>query len=421
MDPVLRALMAALSPPPPPPTADGTPPPPSPSPWAPLPPAAATAQAAVVDALVSLTRLIPTAPARAAPLLAGAAPHAARGARAQRAWAHASLALAAHVPSLAPAVVEAVVDAVVARDVEILWQDIAPTDDADADAAGATPTATPTNPDSGAPIADDADAIFELEGHTDAMHIWDEATAAAAAATGGWGRTGDAGARGPAAGGFEPAAAAAARPAAAPRGEAVAAAADGVDAVMDAALSRVGGIEGAWRVVTAAFERAILPARRPKFAPYLLWAVVGGDPSRRAPEFMEGLLDAALGGWRQGGRVAAALPARALPTTVRAGAAAFYGSFAARAATAPRDALVASLARLAAWCVWAAPEPVSGGGVRARARAARLLPHARQHSRVAGRVPGPVLRAGVQVRGFGATTGSRCGCTRRAATPPVPR
>ena len=358
LDPVLRALVAALSPPPPPLPADGAPPPPPPLLWAPLPPAATAAQAAVIDALVSLTRLVPTAPARAAPLLAGAAPHAARGARAQRAWAHASLALAARVPALAPAAVEAVVDAVVARDVEILWQDIAPAADGDTDTAGATQTATPTNPDSGAPAADDADAIFELEGHTDAMHIWDEATAAAAAATGGWGRAGDAGAHGATAGGFEPAAAAAARPAAAPRGEAVAAAADGVDAVMDAALGGVGGIASAWRVVAAAFERAILPARRPKFAPYLVWAVLGGDPVSRAPEFMEGLLDAALGRWRKGGGGAAPPPTRPVPTTVRAGAAAFYGSFAARAATAPRDALVASLARLAAWCVWAAPEPV---------------------------------------------------------------
>ena len=111
-------------------------------------------------------------------------------------------------------------------------------------------------------------------------------------------------------------------------------------------------LDAAWLGLTAAFEAGVLRTRRAKFVQFLLWAAAA---TPRSPPRGRG------GGGGGSGRGAAFL--RALGERVRdpraaAGArsssAAFFGSFAARAAFLPEGELVEELAGLARWCVAAA-------------------------------------------------------------------
>ncbi|KAK9835138.1 hypothetical protein WJX81_000692 [Elliptochloris bilobata] len=314
----LRRMVACLAPPPAPPAAGEC----DADSWQPAG-ADLAVQDEVIAALTQVLARTPTAPPLLLPSVREELAVRALGRDAACLRLRGCLALAEAVGGglLREGVLAAAVRCLLDLDVDIRWQDIAVVPDEEEEEA-----------------AEEEEDIFELEGQTEQLHL--DAAAGDSEAVPSERLAGRSGWEGAATG----AAAAAAEPVASPSGRSAAdEAAERLDALMEVLFGHLGrrvaaGQHGAaWATLMGAFEAHLLAVPRSKFTQYTLWFLADKDPERCSRAFTELLL-----GYVADGRAA---------PIARSAAAAYLASFLARAAFVPDVVLIASLARLARWCL----------------------------------------------------------------------
>lgn len=283
-----------------------------------VPPTAATIQDSVVLTLSRVMALVPTAPATIAELLMAKLPHKSRDTESHCLALRATFAVASCPAgaTIRDRLLAAVVDKLLELDVEIAWQDISERPDEEEE--------EPV--DRQADIDAEVEAMFELEGMTDLeLNHGFEGCGPDTRHRGGWEGA-------PAAAEVPPAERTVADEQAAK-----------LDAMMELTLehlkSRVTAdtAAAAWSTLLAALERTLLPTQRSKFTQFLLFYLARQDPEKWCGELLRSLLE----------RLA---ESTAAPLT-RSAAAAYVGSFLARAAFVPESHLLEAMQGLALWCI----------------------------------------------------------------------
>jgi RNA polymerase I-specific transcription initiation factor RRN3 len=318
--------------------------------WAPASEHAAV-QDDVLATLIKVLELVPTSSQRLLPILASNFPHKLRDRTTHCLYLRGlfSLAEARFGAAVREGILASVVDHLIAVDVEIRWEDIVDvvTEEAKEEEGG-------TVPGEEEPDIFDLEGMSELELMTGGGH-GEEDGRSSAMAGGGWegGHTRIASTAQSTGGAAGTAAAAAAAP------EDVVIAvdetADKLDSMMEMTMEYLerrvvsGQLPATWDTTLGAFERTILHTHRSKFVQFLVFYL-----ARYAPEQCCGSLV---------GLLLARITDRLQPPITRSAAAAYAGSFLARAGFIPEPLVVEALQRLADWCVRYTREEDRRGGL----------------------------------------------------------
>jgi len=338
----LHTLVYALLPPPGPAAPDQFPG----QKWAPTPEDAAI-QDDVLSTLIKVVELVPTSPHRLLPILASNFPHKLRDRTTHCLYLRGlcSLAEAASGAALREGILTSIVDHLIAVDVEIRWEDIVDvvTEEAKEEEGGTVP-------------GDEEPDIFDLEGMSELEIITGgEEDGGSAMVGGGWegGHTriaSTAQSAGGAAGGDTAATAA-------QEGVVIAVdeTADKLDSMMEMTMEHLerrvisGQLPATWDTTLGAFERTILHTHRSKFVQFLVFYLARYAPEQCCSSLVGFLL--------------ARITDRLQPPITRSAAAAYAGSFLARAGFIPEPLVVETLHRLADWCLRYTKEEDRRGGL----------------------------------------------------------
>lgn len=349
----LHTLVYSLLPPPGPAAPD-----PSPGEkWNPLPLHAAV-QDDVISALTKVLELVPTSAQRLSPLLQSNFPHKLRDRTTHCLYLRGMFTLAESKAGagVREHILFAVVDHLINIDVEIKWEDIVD-----------VWTEEAKEEEGGAPPGEEEPDIFELEGMSELElvtghgHNADAEGDNGAMPGGGW--EGGVARRGPANGrGGGGSGVSGNNNNNIGNGEgapvvpiAVDETADKLDSMMEMTLEHLshrielGQLPAAWSTAMSAFERTILQTHRSKFVQFLLFYM-----ARNAPEQCCGSLV---------GFLLTRISDRLQAPITRSAAAAYAGSFLARAGFIPEPLVVEALQRLADWCVRYTKEEDRRGGL----------------------------------------------------------
>jgi len=340
----LHTLVYALLPPPGPATPDQFPG----QKWAPTPGDAAV-QDDVLSTLIKVVELVPTSSHRLLPILASNFPHKLRDRTTHCLYLRGlfCLAEARSGAALREGILASIVDHLIAVDVEIRWEDIVDvvTEEAKEEEGGTVP-------------GEEEPDIFDVEGMSDLELITNgEEDGGSAMLGGGWegghtriASTAQSTARAAAAGGGGTAAAA-------PEDGVIAIdlTADKLDSMMEMTMEHLerrvasGQLPATWDTTLGAFERTILHTHRSKFVQFLVFYVARYAPEHCCSSFV--------------GLLLTRITDRLQPPITRSAAAAYAGSFLARAGFIPEPLVVEALQRLADWCVRYTREEDRRGGL----------------------------------------------------------
>lgn len=338
----LHTLVYALLPPPGPAAPDQFPG----QKWAPIPENAAV-QDDVLSTLIKVVELVPTSSQRLLPILASNFPHKLRDRTTHCLYLRGlfSLAEARSGAAVREGILASIVDHLIAVDVEIRWEDIVDvvTEEAKEEEGGTVP-------------GEEEPDIFDIEGTSELEIITGgEEDGGSAMVGGGWEgghtRIASTAQSGGAAG------VGAAAAAAAPEDVVIAVdeTADKLDSMMEMTMEHLerrvvsGQLPATWDTTLGAFERTILHTHRSKFVQFLVFYL-----ARYAPEQCCASLV---------GLLLARITDRLQPPITRSAAAAYAGSFLARAGFIPEPLVVEALQRLADWCVRYTREEDRRGGL----------------------------------------------------------
>jgi RNA polymerase I-specific transcription initiation factor RRN3 len=302
----------------------------------------------VLSTLIKVLELVPTSSQRLLPILASNFPHKLRDRTTHCLYLRGlfSLAEARSGAAVREGILASVVDHLIAVDVEIRWEDIVDvvTEEAKEEEGGTVP-------------GEEEPDIFDLEGMSELELMTGgvvEEDGSSAMAGGGWegGHTRIA-STAQSGGGTTTTAPAAAAPENAVI--AVDETADKLDSMMEMTMEHLerrvvaGQLPATWDTTLGAFERTILHTHRSKFVQFLVFYL-----ARYAPEQCCSSLV---------GLLLARITDRLQPPITRSAAAAYAGSFLARAGFIPEPLVVEALQRLADWCVRYTREEDRRGGL----------------------------------------------------------
>ena len=357
----LHTLVYALLPPPAPPTPDPHPG----QPWTPLPDHATT-QDDVLNCLIKVLELVPTSSQRLLPLLSSNFPHKLRDRTTHCLYLRAlfTLAEARAGGAVREAILALVIEHLISIDVEIRWEDIVDV------------MTEETKEEEGGGVAEEEPDIFELEGMTELEMV------------GGGGGGGNGGGEEDVmfvGGGFEgghPVAIKKSAPSLGGGGgggnghaidssggeattetaittttiiAAVDETADKLDSLMEMTMEHVhtrvekGQLPALWDTVMSCFDTTILHTHRSKFVQFLVFYLARHAPEPCCTSFVSLLLHK--------------ITDRLQPPITRSAAAAYCGSFLARAGYVPEPLVIEALNRLADWCLRYTREEDRKGGL----------------------------------------------------------